>query len=677
MTCFSKWAEDKRSDRVQQAQRAGLRAQSRPDGLSALSQDARHRKALVHVALVELLGHENRSQREGLPTQDLPAVAPQARRVETIALYLQIRCVAEQHIPVAKAHHVPLRRLNAPHSHRRSEAIQRLAPLVGCGLGHFGNHAPHRRLFARAAKHVERRQAAAARNVAVRHLALGQAGQFAKNPVSRRGRHHAFAQTENLGQQFVFTKLFRGLNALAAHQQPGHQGVGAILDRTPGVLVARGQALVDRAAHAKRAHRLLGQNRAAAGRGAKLGKVQPGNPLTERPARRDMSESRSCRVMGPRKQRVQDAFAHREPDRTPLFEIFQPFHPIHWIVCGRKLMTDMALTWDAMAEGVAFEELVEAEARVKIDMAECFGLDIIHAGAANAKRDFERPVKAGPKTWRRGGVDYELDERRGMIFPRNPRLSLHQTMSEEAMRREVEEWDGTAQPPPDDTLAVFLRAREIAAERGLDVVFMGEQGAGTAPAFYPPFQLLWALTEPDLLRRWIERQAAQGFVATDTLIDAGCAIIAMGGDVASDKGPFISPGMYREFILPVVREHIRRIQAKGAYAVYTSDGNLWALKDEIFFESGADGYKEVDYGAGMTMERLIAEGVKERLCVLGNLDARHTLCNKTPNDARAFVRRCLDLGRHTPGGHILHASHSVHEDVKTENYIAAVAAYRE
>jgi len=44
---------------------------------------------------------------------------------------------------------------------------------------------------------------------------------------------------------------------------------------------------------------------------------------------------------------------------------------------------------------------------------------------------------------------------------------------------------------------------------------------------------------------------------------------------------------------------------------------------------------------------------------------------------RAEVVECLRYGQQTPGGHILHASHSVHEDVKVENYYAAVAAYRE
>jgi uroporphyrinogen-III decarboxylase len=79
----------------------------------------------------------------------------------------------------------------------------------------------------------------------------------------------------------------------------------------------------------------------------------------------------------------------------------------------------------------------------------------------------------------------------------------------------------------------------------------------------------------------------------------------------------------------------------------------------------------------MTMDRLLAEGIKDRVCILGNIDARHTLCNGTPAQARAFALDCLQKGLSTPGGHILHTSHSVHEDVKVENYVAIIAAYRE
>lgn len=73
----------------------------------------------------------------------------------------------------------------------------------------------------------------------------------------------------------------------------------------------------------------------------------------------------------------------------------------------------------------------------------------------------------------------------------------------------------------------------------------------------------------------------------------------------------------------------------------------------------------------------MAEGVYGRVCIIGNLDARHTLCHGTPDEVRREVIECLRYGQTKAGGHILHTSHSVHEDVKAENYVTAVNTYRD
>ena len=163
---------------------------------------------------------------------------------------------------------------------------------------------------------------------------------------------------------------------------------------------------------------------------------------------------------------------------------------------------------------------------------------------------------------------------------------------------------------------------------------------------------------------------------TELEISWGCEIVAMGGDVSCDKGPFCSPRHYRDLILPTIEEHVRLIHERGALAAYTSDGNHWPIRDDFFFHSGIDGYLEVDKAAGMTMERLYDEGVDQKVCIIGNIDARHALCVGTPEEVRREVRRCLEVGHRRPGGHILHTSHSVHEDVRPENYLAMVDEYR-
>lgn len=376
--------------------------------------------------------------------------------------------------------------------------------------------------------------------------------------------------------------------------------------------------------------------------------------------------------------RVAGAFAHRVPDRTPLFEIFQPYHPIYWDICGRTVATDAALAWDAKADGIAWDELVEAEAQAQFQICKFFGLDMVRLNDT-PPREYPRPVKIDKTSWMLDGVRYVLNERTKLVEIANPSESdsYSNKTSEDELRKKIEAWDSEALVVAEDSDPVLRRVRELAAAEGIDWVYMGEVGAGTAAAFYPPFMLMWMIEEPQLYLRWLGMSKAAAFSVTRQKIADGCSVIAMGGDVSCDKGPFVSPRIYHEFILPVIQEHVKLIHDAGALAVYTSDGNHWPIKDDFFFNSGVDGYKEVDKDAGMTWPRLIEEGVDKRVCIIGNINARYTLCQAMAEEVKKEVLECLEFGQRSPGGHILHASHSVHEDVKVENYYAVVEAYRE
>ena len=382
--------------------------------------------------------------------------------------------------------------------------------------------------------------------------------------------------------------------------------------------------------------------------------------------------------MGARQERVRKAFAHQAPDRTPLFELFQPYHPIHWGICGRTVATDEAMAWDAMADGIAYEELLAAEVEAEFAIRKYFDLDMVRLNSGPGP-DYVRPVKTGKTTWTRGGVAYHQNPRTRLVVLENPaeQHSYTHRMDEAAVRRQLEQDEPASEVHTEDVPVVLERVRALAEADGIDWVYMAEIGAGTGVSFYPPFLLMWLIDEPELFRRWIDRAKRPALAHTRHMIAHGCTVVAMGGDCSCDKGPFISPAHYREFILPVIQEHVELIHACGAKAVYTADGNHWPIKQEFFFDSGIDGYKEVDKAAGMTWPRLIEEGVSPRVCILGNLDARYTLCLGTPDDVRAEVVEGLTYGQTTPGGHILHASHSVHEDVKVANYYAAVSAYRD
>lgn len=371
--------------------------------------------------------------------------------------------------------------------------------------------------------------------------------------------------------------------------------------------------------------------------------------------------------------------SHQKADRTPLFEIFQPYHPIHWPICGRNVGTDAAMAWDAKADGIAWEEIVEAEAQAAFKVAKYFGLDMVRLNGCSTAKNYVRPISLGKNRWKLDNVEYVLNERIKMVELANPedKDSWSHRTNEDELRKKIISYDESSEKNFQyESDPVYKRVRELAEKDGLHWVFMAEIGAGTGVAFYPPFMLMWMIDEVELYLKWLEIQKEKSFWRTRKLIEDGHAVVAMGGDVSCDKGPFISPDMYHEFILPVIKEHIEVIHKNGAKAVYTSDGNHWPIKDDFFFNSGTDGYKEVDKAAGMTMEKLIEEGVASKVCIIGNIDARHVLCHGTKDEVEREVANCLKLGLQCRGGHILHNSHSVHEDVKAENYVAAVNTYR-
>ena len=383
--------------------------------------------------------------------------------------------------------------------------------------------------------------------------------------------------------------------------------------------------------------------------------------------------------MNTRTERINLAFAHKVPDRTPLFEIFQPFQPIHWDICGKNVATHQALCWDAMADGISWEELVDESAKAQFAICKFFGLDMVRLTGAPAAPEYVRPVKTGAASWSLQGIDYVENPRTKMVEYADPAdaMSYSNRVTEEDMIRQIESWDGFAAEVNVNSFAVYDKVRMLADREGIDWVYMGEIGAGTGVAFYPPFMLMWMLTEPELYSRWLEMKKVSAFKQTKAMLARGFKVIALGGDVSCDKGPFISPQLYREFILPVIREHVELVHENGGLAVYTSDGNHWDIKEDFFFNSNIDGYKEVDKAAGMTMEKLIEADIDRKVCIIGNIDARHILCHGTEDEVLHEVMQCLKLGQQSPGGHILHASHSVHEDVIPENYYTVVNAYRE
>ena len=372
------------------------------------------------------------------------------------------------------------------------------------------------------------------------------------------------------------------------------------------------------------------------------------------------------------RERVLRAFRHEEPDRTPFFEKLVK-SPVADEVLGRP---HAGANWHYRMERLAdgdWAGLMQQEARDIVDLAKILGFDLVRL-YPNELPPAQRPQRLGSDTWRIGSTIVErLSSGWIRHRPVEPPPPQDPNAAEEAVRRSVE---ADYVPPrySDDQFLVFRTARRIIDEEQLDLaIFTSAYTIGVATL--PPFLLEWYVRDREALARYYERQAWVGRDMGLRFVEEGADIVGLGGDLACDHGPMISPADYREFIMPSIRLQSDALHEAGAFTSNASDGDLWPILDDFLLGAGVDGFEEIDIVAGMDMRRL-KEAYGDGICFIGNMDIRHLLTSGTPEQAREATMRCLDDGRGN-GGHILMSSNCIHESVQTDLFMAYVSAYRE
>lgn len=145
--------------------------------------------------------------------------------------------------------------------------------------------------------------------------------------------------------------------------------------------------------------------------------------------------------------------------------------------------------------------------------------------------------------------------------------------------------------------------------------------------------------EPDLVRARCLLQADQLIAIGRALLEAGIPpVIFGGGDLAGNIGPFYSPAMFRDIVLPGYVKASAVLNPLGVHHFFRSDGNLWSLMDMIFGEAACPGYGETDRDATMTVA-----AVREkfpRLVIWGNVSSS-LLARGTPEQVRAQAAAAL------------------------------------
>ena len=94
--------------------------------------------------------------------------------------------------------------------------------------------------------------------------------------------------------------------------------------------------------------------------------------------------------------------------------------------------------------------------------------------------------------------------------------------------------------------------------------------------------------------------------------------ILLGDDIAYRRSAYINPASLRKSYFPFLTLLVESIHDIGLPAVFHSDGNLWAVLEDLVL-AGIDGLQGMEPGAGMSLA-----GVRDKagpdLCLWGNVD---------------------------------------------------------
>ena len=186
--------------------------------------------------------------------------------------------------------------------------------------------------------------------------------------------------------------------------------------------------------------------------------------------------------------------------------------------------------------------------------------------------------------------------------------------------------------------------------------------------------LIAMATEPDFAHALLARVADLNIRVIRRAVRAGATTVSLGDDYCSNRGPMMSPAMFREFILPHLTRAVDAIHEEGGRCVKHCDGNLWPILDDMI-DAGIDAINPLEPVAGMKVGE-VKERYGGRLTIMGNIDCADLLCNGTEEDVERAVRTCIRDGGQN-GGLIVSSSNSIHSGVNPRNYLAMIRAVHE
>ena len=229
-------------------------------------------------------------------------------------------------------------------------------------------------------------------------------------------------------------------------------------------------------------------------------------------------------------------------------------------------------------------------------------------------------------------------------------------------------------------------AEQVARARqtGKVVIFMGDRMnrcAQLKPAMYVRGidQIFYDLGLAPEMARYVFRRVADFYLEyarrTFEAAGGGIDVFMLGDDFGTQKGPFVSPQMWREFLQPGFKAFVDLGREYGAKVAHHSCGSIKPIIPDLI-QCGLEILNPIQPDVHDMDRRELKRLFGDRLCFHGSISIQRTLPFGSPDDVRNEVRERVETLA-PGGGFIFCTAHNIQADTSTENIEALFDAYQE
>ncbi len=236
--------------------------------------------------------------------------------------------------------------------------------------------------------------------------------------------------------------------------------------------------------------------------------------------------------------------------------------------------------------------------------------------------------------------------------------------------------------------AIFLRPNPRKTEEAIRMVdlirektgdrFFLMKGADATFSIPPGNQLetfcYRLVDEPEKVKAEAEAMVATALRRAEVLQKhGGMDGFVLASDYCDNRGPFLSPALFEEFVAPYLAKLTKTYRNMGFYVIKHTDGNIMPILDQLA-QTSPHALHSLDPQGGVDIAE-IKRRYGQQLCLVGNVNCA-LIETGTEKQVRESARYALRHGM-PGGGYIFSTSNCIYTGMRLERYEAMLDVWRQ